>query len=98
MFILMTYLALNIPGNPDEITCDPIQGTGGLKIKSCITYIRSGTLYIPNAKVSLTCEGANYLSDSSATWTIYPKAGVARDGWGSTSICKVTEYKKLGAE
>jgi len=94
MFILMTYLAINIPGNPNEISCDGVRGTGGLKIKSCIAYIRSGTLSIPGAKVSFTCEIETHF-DTSNPWTIYPKAGVAKDGSGDTSICKVTEYIKI---
>jgi hypothetical protein len=94
MFTLMTYLALNIPGNPNEITCDAVQGTQGLKTKSCITYIRSGTLSIPSAKVSFTCEIESHFY-TKEPWTIYPKAGVAKDGSGHTQICKVTEYKDL---
>jgi hypothetical protein len=94
MFALMTYLALNIPGNPNEISCNGVQGSQVLKIKSCITYIKSGTLSIPSAKITLTCEIESHFY-SKEPWTIYPKAGVAKDAHGRTSICKVTEYKDL---
>ena len=94
MFTLMTYLAINIPGNPNEITCNGVESTRSLEIKSCITFIRSGTLSIPSAKITLTCEGAGNFA-TNKPWTIYPRTDVAIDGWGSTHICKVTEYIDL---
>ncbi len=95
MFILMTYLAINIPGNPNKISCNGVENTANLKIKSCITFIKSGTLSIPSAKITFTCEGVT--SFSTWPWTIYPKTGVVVDEWNDTStyICKVTEYKDL---
>jgi len=94
MFALMTYLALNIPGNPNKISCNGVESTRGLKIKSCITFIKSGTLSIPSAKITFTCEGVTSFT-TNEPWTIYPKTDVAIDGWGTTHICKVTEYKDL---
>jgi len=95
MFILMTYLAINIPGNPDVFKCYGVEGTAEMTNKSCITYIRSGTLSIPSAKVTFICEGYSNFSMSDP-WTIYPKTGVVVDGWsGRNHICKVTEYKDL---
>jgi len=94
MFTLMTYLAINIPGNPNEISCNGVESTKRLKIKSCISYIRSGTLSIPSAKITFTCEGETSFG-TNEPWTIYPKTEVAKDGYGRTFICKVTEYKDL---
>jgi hypothetical protein len=90
----MTYLAINIPGNPNEISCNGVESTKELKIKSCITFIEYGTLSIPSAKITFTCEGETSFF-TGLPWTIYPRTDVAKDAAGYTHICKVTEYKDL---
>ena len=94
MFVLMTYLAVNIPGNPDVITCMGVESNGGSKIKSCIAYEDYDNNSIPKYKLTLDCETEHYFFGSNA-WTVYPNADVVIDGAGQNFVCKVIGYKDL---
>ncbi len=96
MFALMTYLALNLPGDPKSFGCIPVDSN------NCIT--NSGAPdYIPEYKVSISCNNYGYGVDDRCRsgrcgWTVYPHVGMLKNNDGELQECKITEVKKLGAE
>ena len=94
MFTLMTYLAINIPGDPDVIQCFAIENTVALNIKSCIVQYDS-EIFRPKAKVTISCQGASRPKTGKWSWTLYPKEDLLSDTDYNLYVCKVVEYKSF---